>query len=187
VGKTGPAPNKKGAYTYVKAVRYKGLPHEAGPMARVWITNPVLSKNANAFLGLPADKEIRFRDLGDKAFSILGRHAARAEEASIVAATMEKWVADLKPGVSGAQAVQVPVNSEGAGFSEAPRGALSHWITIKNKKIANYQVCSATIWNACPRDDKKVPGPIEQALIGTPVPDIDNPINVVRVVRAFDP
>ena len=156
-------------------------------MARVWVTNPVLSKNANKFLGLPNDKEIRFRDLGDKAFSILGRHAARAEEAAIVAAAMEKWVAELKPGVSGAQAVQVPANGEGAGFSEAPRGALSHWITIKDKKIANYQVCSATIWNACPRDDKKVPGPIEQALIGTPVPDIDNPINVVRVVRAFDP
>lgn len=187
VGKTVPAPNKKGAYSYVKAVRYKGLPHEAGPLARVWISNPVLSKNANKFLGLPAEKEIRFRDLGDKAFSILGRHAARAEEAAIVAAAMENWLADLKPGLSGAQEVKVPVSGEGAGFSEAPRGALSHWITIKDKKIANYQVCSATIWNAGPRDDKKVPGPIEQALIGTPVPDIDNPLNVVRVVRAFDP
>jgi hydrogenase large subunit len=187
VGKTIPAPGKKNAYSYVKAVRYKGLPHEVGPLARVWITNPVLSKNANKFLGLPESKEVRFRDLGDKAFSIMGRHAARAEETAIVAAAMEKWVNDLKPGVSGAVEAKVPVSGEGMGLSEAPRGAVGHWISIKDKKISNYQVFSPTLWNASPRDDKKQPGPIEQALIGVPVPDLDNPLNVVRVVRSFDP
>jgi len=187
VGKTIPAPNKSGAYSYIKAVRYKGLPHETGPLARVWITNSVLSYHANKFLGLSDDKEVCFRDLGDKAFSILGRMIARAEEAAMVAAAMEKWTDQLKPDVSGAQEIKVPVNAEGVGFSEAPRGSLSHWITIKDKKIANYQVCSATIWNANPRDDQGIPGPIEQALIGTPVADMDNPINVVRVIRSFDP
>ena len=139
VGKTIPTPNKKNAYSFIKAVRYKGLPHEAGPLARVWITNPVLSKNANKFLGLPEDKEIRFRDLGDKAFSILGRHAARAEETAIVAAAMEKWVADLKPGVSGAQAVKVPVSGEGAGFSEARAGRfepLDHHQGQKDRQLS---------------------------------------------------
>jgi len=64
---------------------------------------------------------------------------------------------------------------------------VTHWIVIKNKKIENYQVVSPTLWNASPRDDSGVPGPIEQALIGTPVADPENPINVVRVIRAFDP
>ena len=187
VGKTVPAPGKKGAYSYVKSVRYKGIPHEVGPLARAWVTNPVLSKNANKFLGLPEDKEVRFRDLGEAAFSVLGRHAARAEETLIVAAAMEKWIDELRPGVSGAVEAKVPEKGEGIGLSEAPRGAVGHWISIKGKKIDNYQVFSPTLWNASPRDDKGQMGPIEQALIGTPVPDIDNPLNVVRVVRSFDP
>jgi hydrogenase large subunit len=73
------------------------------------------------------------------------------------------------------------------GLTEAPRGAVGHWISIKDQKIDNYQVVAATIWNASPRDDKGLLGPIEQALIGTPVKDIKNPFNVVRVVRSFDP
>ena len=98
VGKTIPAPNKKNAYSYIKAVRYKGLPHEAGPLARVWVTNPVLSKNANKFLGLPDDKEIRFRDLGDKAFSIMGRHADSGRRSGQCAAAMEKWFGGSEAG-----------------------------------------------------------------------------------------
>ena len=153
----------------------------------MWINNPLVSVHAKKFLGIAEDKEVHFRDLGDKAFSILGRHAARAEEASIVADAMEKWLAELKPDVNGSQMVEVPNEGEGMGFSEAPRGALGHWISIKDKKIDNYQIASATIWNANPRDDNDNPGPIEQALIGTPVKDPKNPMNVVRVVRAFDP
>jgi hydrogenase large subunit len=75
----------------------------------------------------------------------------------------------------------------GVGLTEAPRGALGHWISIKDQKINNYQVVAATIWNNSPRDDMGNPGPIEQALVGTPVKDIKNPFNVVRVVRSFDP
>jgi hydrogenase large subunit len=186
-GKTIPAPDKSVAYSYIKAIRYKGLPHETGPLARQWIANSVLSKNANKFLGLTNDKEVRFRDLGDKAFSILGRLIARAEESAMVAAAMEKWTDQVRPDMSGAQQVEVPANAEGVGFTEAPRGSLSHWISIKDEKIANYQVCAPTIWNASPRDDQGILGPIEQALLGTPVADVKNPINVVRVIRSFDP
>ncbi len=179
--------DKEGAYSFIKAPRYRGLPHEGGPMARMWVTNPVLSKHANKFLGLDEQKEVRFRDLGDNAFSILGRIAARAEETKLVADAMEKWIMELKPGAPSWTNVRIPREAEGVGLTEAPRGALGHWISIKDRKIDNYQVVAATIWNACPRDDKGVPGPIEQALIGTPVQDAKNPFNVVRVVRSFDP
>jgi len=179
--------NKKGAYSYVKAPRYRDLPHEGGPLSRMWVTNPVLSKHANKFLGIDEKKEIRFRDLGGKAFSILGRIAARAEECKLVADAMDKWIMELKPGTPSCVKVEVPKEAEGFGLTEAPRGALGHWISIKNQKIENYQVVAATIWNASPKDDMGNLGPIEQALIGTPVKDIKNPFNVARVVRAFDP
>jgi hydrogenase large subunit len=186
-GMTEPEFDKKGAYSWVKAPRYRDLPHEGGPMARMWITNPVLSKHANKFLGIDEKKEIRFRDLGDKAFSILGRIAARAEETKLVADAMEKWILQLKPGAPSNVKVEIPKEAMGMGLTEAPRGAVGHWISIKDQKIDNYQVVAATIWNASPRDDKGLLGPIEQALIGTPVKDIKNPFNIVRVVRSFDP
>lgn len=179
--------DKEGAYSFIKAPRYRGLPHESGPLARMWMTNPVLSKHANRFLGIDTSKEVRFRDLGDKAFSVLGRIVARAEEAKLVAEAMEKWLHELKPGAPAYSPVTIPREAQGVGLTEAPRGALGHWISIRDRKIENYQVVAATIWNACPRDDKGTPGPIEQALIGTPVPDVKNPFNVVRVVRSFDP
>ncbi len=179
--------DKEGAYSFIKAPRYQDLPHEAGPMARMWITNPVLSKHANKFLGIDTGKDVRFRDLGDKAFSILGRIAARAEECKLVADAMDKWILDLKPGAPSWSRVTVRREAKGMGLTEGPRGSLGHWISIRDRKIENYQVVAATIWNACPRDDKGNPGPIEQALIGTPVPDVQNPFNVVRVVRSFDP
>ena len=70
---------------------------------------------------------------------------------------------------------------------EGPRGALGHWIRIKDKKIENYQAVVPTTWNCSPRDKDGVRGPVETALIGIPVPDVDNPINVGRCVRSFDP
>lgn len=186
-GMTEPDFDKKGAYSWVKAPRYRELPHEAGPMARMWVTNPVLSKHANKFLGIDSKKEIRFRDLGDKAFSILGRIAARAEESKLIADAMEKWILELKPGSPSNVKAEIPKEAMGMGLTEAPRGALGHWISIKDQKIDNYQVVAATIWNASPRDDKGLRGPIEEALVGTPVRDIKNPFNVVRVIRSFDP
>jgi hydrogenase large subunit len=186
-GMTVSDPNKKTGYSFIKAPRYRELPHEAGPLARMWVNNPVLSKHANKFLGIDEKKEVRLRDLGDKAFSILGRIAARAEECKLVADAMDKWVMELKPGAPSYVKADIPKEAMGFGLSEAPRGALGHWISIKDQKIDNYQVCSATIWNACPRDDNGNPGPIEQALIGTPVKDVKNPFNIVRVVRSFDP
>jgi hydrogenase large subunit len=62
-----------------------------------------------------------------------------------------------------------------------------HYVNIKDKKIANYQIVSATLWNACPRDDMGQRGPIEEALIGVEVKDVKNPVNVGRLVRSYDP
>jgi Ni,Fe-hydrogenase I large subunit len=83
--------------------------------------------------------------------------------------------------------LQIPDEGEGAGLTDAPRGALGHWIQIKNKVIDRYQLVVPTTWNGSPRDADGTPGPIEQALEGTAVRDADNPFELVRIVRSVDP
>jgi len=75
----------------------------------------------------------------------------------------------------------------GIGLTEAPRGALGHWLQVTNGKISRYQIVTPTCWNASPRDAKGRRGPMEEALIGTPVSDISQPVEVVRVIHSFDP
>ncbi len=188
-GKTVPAPNKAGAYSFVKAPRYNGKAVESGPVARMWITNPELSPVGQKLLkDLFKLNAKRFRDLGDDAaFSVMGRHVARAEETYYMLSAIERWLKEVKAGEETFAAAEIPASSEGVGFTEAPRGSLVHYINIKDQKIDNYQIVSATLWNCNPRDDSGQLGPVERALVGTPVPDISNPVNVARVIRAFDP
>ncbi len=76
---------------------------------------------------------------------------------------------------------------QGFGFHEAPRGTLSHWIVIENGKIKNYQAVVPSTWNAGPRDAKNQPGPYEASLVGNPVADAEQPLEVIRTVHSFDP
>ena len=110
-----------------------------------------------------------------------------ALEAKLVADAMANWVLELKPGEPVCAHYQVPDESEGMGLTEAPRGAVGHWIKIKDKKIERYQLVVPTTWNASPRDEKGQPGPMEQALQNSTVKDVNNPFELVRVVRSFDP
>lgn len=169
-GATVPSPYKKEAYSWLKAPRYDGLPYEVGPLARQWVT-----------------KRKDVQDLGDKAFSVHGRHFARALEATDIAHAMAEWLNQLVPGQPTYAPFDIPREGAGVGLHEGPRGALGHWIVIKDYKIENYQAVVPTTWNGGPRDDKGQLGPIEQALVGAPVKDPDNPIELVRIVRAFDP
>ena len=181
-GKTVPDPEKESGYSFIKAPRFNDKPHEAGPLARMWITNPELSETGQKALGVK-----RVREIGDAAFSILGRHIARAEETLLVARAVEQWLNEAEPGKETFVPADIPENAEGLGLTEAPRGALLHYIDIKDRVISNYQITSATIWNANPRDDMGVRGPMEEALIGVPVPDPENPVNVGRLIRSYDP
>jgi len=120
-------------------------------------------------------------------FSTLGRHLARALSAKFIADQLEGWALSLKPGEPAYVEYELPDEARGMGIHEASRGALGHWIEIKDKKIANYQAVVPTTWNVSPMDDNGRHGPIEQALIGAPVKDETNPFEIVRIVRAFDP
>jgi len=183
-GETKPQLKKKEAYSFIKSPRYKGEVCELGPLARM-VSNYV---QADAKVKELVDSLLAQVGAGvDALFSVLGRHGARALEAKFVADAMVDWLLALKPGEPTIVESQIPEMAEGAGLTEAPRGALGHWITVKDKKIERYQVITPTAWNASPKDDKDQPGAVEQALIGTKVKDKDNPFELVRIVRAFDP
>ncbi len=183
-GETQPDIKKKEAYSFLKSPRYKGQVCEVGPLARMvsnYVQGDAITKElVDSVLG-------EFSAGVDALYSVLGRHAARAIEAKLVANAMVDWLTSLKPDEPTIVESQIPDKGEGAGLTEAPRGAVGHWITIKDKKIERYQVITPTAWNASPKDDKDQPGAVEQAIIGTKVNDKDNPFELVRIVRAFDP
>ncbi|MHC4387067.1 MAG: nickel-dependent hydrogenase large subunit [Planctomycetota bacterium] len=163
-GVTEPLAEKAGAYSWLKAPRYLDKVHEVGPLARMWV-------NGDYTEGI----------------SVLDRLAARVLEAKKVADAMDAWLNEIELEAPVYTYGDTPSESWGIGLTEAPRGALGHWIDIKNAKIDRYQVVTPTNWNASPRDDFEQLGPIEQALIGTPVADLTKPIEVLRVIHSFDP
>ncbi len=176
-------------YSWMKAPRYNDEPMEVGPLARVLIAygkgHAPTKKAVDGLLktvGLPVDA----------LFSTLGRTAARALETRIIADAMEGWIneliGNLKNGDTSICATyEMPNEGMGAGLNDVPRGALGHWIQIKDKAIGNYQMVVPSTWNLGPRCNNDRPGPVEQALIGTPVADPKRPIEVLRTVHSFDP
>ncbi|MCU0849087.1 MAG: nickel-dependent hydrogenase large subunit [Spirochaetes bacterium] len=183
-GETNPDPHKGGAYTWLKAPRYNGLGMEVGPLARVVIS--YLSNNADVKKEVDDLLKIFKADLS-AVFSVLGRHASRAIEAKLICKNAKEWLDQLEVGGKPRNEYEIPDSGEGQGLVEASRGALGHWIVVKNKKIENYQCVVPTTWFCGPRDDNGTRGPVEQALIGTPISDVNNPIEAARVVRSFDP
>jgi hydrogenase large subunit len=119
--------------------------------------------------------------------SAMDRIVARTLEAALIARTLGKWLDELEPGAPCETAVEMPDAAAGVGLVEAPRGALGHWVTIRNRHIDRYQAVVPTTWNASPRDAGGRSGALEQALVGLPVPDEANPLTVVRTVHSFDP
>jgi hydrogenase large subunit len=183
-GQTKPQLKKKDAYSFLKSPRYGGKVCEVGPLARM-VSNYVQGDSKTKEL---VDSLLGQLDAGvDVLFSVLGRHAARALEAKLIADAMVDWLQALKPNEPTIVESPIPEMGEGAGLTEAPRGSVGHWMTVKDKKIQRYQVIAPTAWNASPKDDKGQPGAVEQAIIGTKVKDKDNPFELVRIVRAFDP
>lgn len=184
-GQTKPAPDKANAYSWLKAPRYENSPMEVGPLARM-----LVAYHADEPKGLKQEIDGLLKQLGLESKhlnSVMGRHAARAIECRLVAERCVDWLDQLVPEAPCTSRYQVPESCRGIGLTEAARGALGHWLEVKDRKISSYQLVVPTTWNASPRDDRGIPGPIEQALIGTPVADPENPIEVARVVRAFDP
>jgi hydrogenase large subunit len=158
-------------YSWTKAPRYNGLPAETGPLAEALISSNPL-----------------FMDLVCRGGSnTLVRELARLVRATTLLPAMEQW---LTESLGDGRFYQHPgeiIHGEGFGLTHGGRGALGHWVHLWQGKIDHYQIVTPTTWNTSPRDSQGVRGPLEEALIGTPIKDPDNPVEIGHVVRSFDP
>jgi [NiFe] hydrogenase large subunit len=178
-----------GKYSWVKAPRYMDLPMEVGPLARVMVNYGTgLQSTVNAVNGFLQKTGLRLADM----YSAIGRTAARAIETGIIAEALSAWTAQLSPSPQNfvmpfRTTFAMQDSGSGAGLNEAPRGALGHWLNFFDGKITNFQMVVPSTWNFGPRDASGTPGPVEQALVDTPVADQARPLEVLRVVHSFDP
>jgi hydrogenase large subunit len=196
---TGPTPpysqlDVARSYSWMKSPRWRGKAMEVGPLARM--------------LMLVATGHDQAKDLVDQTlatlqlplaglYSTLGRTAARTLETKIFADAMQGWYDQLLANVKAGDTKTFddrywdpatwPAQARGAGFMEAPRGALGHWIVIENGRIANYQAVVPSTWNAGPRDATGQAGAYEAALAGHVLHDPDQPLEILRTIHSFDP
>ncbi|RHU31052.1 MULTISPECIES: nickel-dependent hydrogenase large subunit [Parabacteroides] len=196
---TGPKPPYKhldveDKYSWIKTPRWKGQPMEVGPLARLIVAyaagkepQKTAVDNVLKQLNLPAEA----------LFSTLGRTAARGIETQLVAGWSLEFFDQLMKNLENGDSRMAnpvmwenenwPKKAQGVGLTEAPRGALAHFIVIENNRVKNYQMVVPTTWNASPRDENGNLSPYESALIGTPIHDANQPLEILRTIHSFDP
>ena len=173
-GETRPYASGKesGKYSWAKAPRYDGMPAETGPLAEMVVASDPL------FMDF-------IRKDGPNVFV---RELARLVRPAYLIPLLEQWLQEtIRCDEEFYQDHRRKENGEGYGLLEAPRGALGHWVKIKDAKIQKYQIITPTAWNASPRDAGGVRGPCEEAIVGTEIKDLDNPIELDHIIRSFDP
>ncbi|MEM1121535.1 MAG: nickel-dependent hydrogenase large subunit [Bacteroidota bacterium] len=166
-------------YSWSKAPRFMSHAAEAGPLSRV-----IMNANPNNL-----DHQIKdplFGDIMQKMGpSVFTRVLARVHEAPRLYTMINDWLSQVR---LDDEFYIKPTEKDGIGWgaTEAARGALAHWIKIKDGLIENYQIIAPTTWNVGPNDDQDNPGPIESALEGTEIEDPHDPVEVGLVARSFD-
>ena len=196
---TGPKPpyrnlDPTASYSWLKSPRWKGHPMEVGPLARVLMLYAT---------GHEATRELANRALAQlnvplqAMYSTLGRTAARTLEAKIIADAMSGWYATLMKNINAGDVHTFnaelwdpqtwPSHARGVGFTEAPRGALAHWVVIDDGRITNYQAVVPSTWNAGPRDASGQEGPYEASLKGQELAVVEQPLEILRTIHSFDP
>ncbi|PYQ58870.1 MAG: hydrogenase 2 large subunit, partial [Acidobacteria bacterium] len=185
-----------GKYSWVKAPRFDGHPMQVGPLAQMLVgyasgDQAIKNEVDSALAQASAIAHVKLTPA--VLHSTLGRHLARALRAKLLAGlALKHWdllAANIGKGdYTTFNKPEFPKGEQrGFGFHEAPRGTLSHWVVIKDGRIANYQAVVPSTWNAGPRDAKGQPGPYESSLLGNPVADAEHPLEVVRTIHSFDP
>ncbi len=185
-------------YSWIKAPRWRGNAMEVGCLSRMVLG--YLQPKQFPFIKETIDGVLKKLDVPVTAlFSTLGRTAARGIETKVLhdslqgGISFDALIANIKAGDSSTANVEKwepstwPKEAKGAGFTEAPRGALGHWIKIKDTKIDNYQCVVPTTWNGSPRDHKGQIGAYEASLMNTPLAKADEPLEILRTLHSFDP
>ncbi|MFH0825802.1 MAG: nickel-dependent hydrogenase large subunit, partial [Pseudomonadota bacterium] len=187
----GAVPDTKGKYSWIKAPRYDGKAMEVGPLAQC----PVSYVGGNKEIKDTVDSVLKkLNAKPDVLFSTLGRIAARAIKCLVNVKRAEKWCMELIENVKKGDTktftsykLDESTNGQGFGLNDVARGSLGHWINIEKGKIKNYQQVVPSTWNLGPTCGKGIKGPVENALIGTPVADPKKPLEILRTVHSFDP
>jgi [NiFe] hydrogenase large subunit len=179
----------KDRYSWMKAPRYKGASSEVGPLAATLVAYAKGQPETKKLVDTVLEK---FSAGPEVLFSTLGRTAARGIECAVTAAKGLDWINELEANVKGGNTEiytewEMPQEAQGVGFVTAPRGALSHWINIKDGKIENFQLVVPSTWNLGPRCSADKLSPVEEALIGTPIADPKRPVEILRTVHSYDP
>ncbi|MFH1114577.1 MAG: nickel-dependent hydrogenase large subunit [Pseudomonadota bacterium] len=190
----GAVPNTKdkdGKYSWIKAPRYDGKVMEVGPLAQCLVSYVGGNKEIKAAVDMVLKK---LDAAPDALFSTLGRIAARGIKCLVNAKIAEKWCGDLIENIKKGDLktftgykLDESTNGQGMGLNDVARGSLGHWVNIEKGKIKNYQQVVPSTWNLGPTDAKGLKGPVENALIGTPVVDPKKPLEILRTVHSFDP
>jgi hydrogenase large subunit len=181
-------------YSWIKAPRWKGHAMEVGPLARFVIAYMSGHQEVKELVDFALKKlDVPITAL----FSTLGRTAARGLECLWSVRQMrkehDKLIARIKSGDTATANIEKwdpskwPASAKGVGFTEAPRGALGHWVRVESGKIANYQAVVPTTWNGSPRDVEGNIGAYEASLMNTPVADPKQPLEIIRTIHSFDP
>ena len=187
----GAVPDTAGRYSWMKAPRYDGVAMEVGPLAQCLVSYAGGNKEIKATV----DGVLKKLKVGpDALFSTLGRIAARGIKCLVNAKVAEKWTMELIENIKKGDTrtfteykLDESTSGMGAGLNDVARGSLGHWINIEKGKIKNYQQVVPSTWNLGPADAKGQKGPVENALIGTPVADPKKPLEILRTVHSFDP
>ncbi|HEX3047311.1 MAG TPA: nickel-dependent hydrogenase large subunit [Bacillota bacterium] len=173
---TSPAPEKPGAYTWVKAPRYQGLPCEGGPLARKIISGLHHGSALPSATG---------SNSGD-ATGVMARLLARVEEATLISGWILDWIKNLPQNGDYISPLEKPVLSQAFYANEAPRGPLLHSVSVSGETITSYDIITPSEWNFSPKDETGARGPAETALIGSKT-EPGNPVEPGRIIRSFDP
>ena len=185
-----------GKYSWVKSPTFYSKPAQVGPLARVLAMVAANYEPAVKYVNQTLDTVSALAKTKVPVaalHSTIGRHAARAVSCAVqVDVLADQWQMLVDNIAKGdVKTFNKPVfpkgEISGVGFHEAPRGVLSHWVVIKDGKIANYQAVVPTTWNAAPRNENDAVGPYEASLLNTPVADPERPLEVLRTVHSFDP
>jgi hydrogenase large subunit len=181
-------------YSFLKTPRWKENAMEVGPLARLLVSYAAGHADVKETVGMVLGK---LAVPVDALFSTLGRTAARGIDAALAMIWLKEFFSELMGRVKTKETSTFngerwepkswPASAEGVGLVEAPRGALAHWIKIENGKIDNYQLVVPTTWNGSPRDAKQQRSSFEESLIGTPVANMEQPVEIIRTIHSFDP
>lgn len=155
---------REDAYSFIKAPRYNGLPMEVGPLARLMISGDYTAGH-----------------------SCMDRYIARVMETDIMLRIMQKIADRIELVPNGQRPFILPAQAYGTGLTDTTRGALGHWVRIKDRMIEHYNIITPSVWNLSPRDASGGLGVVERALLGTQINNIKEPVEIGRIVRSYDP